>query len=114
MLTGPFGDLYRSMESVRATLGRLVGAATSMSGALQPFEHGRMFWAQEGPLKYYNEGGSTRTMIFVLCGNNVSGDILSTSYYSFAPDFWAEGQEPGGGPALVPGLYLPKRGFGKL
>ena len=114
LLTGSFGDFYRAMESVRAALGRPAGAATSTSGALQPFQHGRMFWAQEGPLTYYNEGGSTRTTIFVLCGDTVSGDVLSTSVYSFAPDFWANGQEPGGGPAPVPGLYLPKRGFGKV
>ncbi|HEY8600485.1 MAG TPA: hypothetical protein VIL85_18755 [Thermomicrobiales bacterium] len=114
LLTGEFGDLYRAIEPVRAALGRPVGPTTTTPGALQPFERGRMFWAKEGPYTYYSEGGSTRTTIFVLCGNPAQGDVLSTSYYSFAPDFWAEGQEPGGGPAPIPGRYLPKRGFGKL
>ena len=32
----------------------------------------------------------------------------------YFPDTWEESQDPGGGPAPQPGLFLPKRGFGKV
>jgi hypothetical protein len=107
LLTGPFGVLYRAHDPVRAALGRPRGAPRSLPGAMQPFERGRMYYAAFGGA----QGGT----IFVLCGGDGSGTIISQQPSAFFPDTWTEGQEPGGGP--VPGqtgLYYPQRGFGKV
>jgi hypothetical protein len=114
LLTGEFGDLYRAAGPVRAVLGRPLSMATTTPAALQPFERGRMYWAAEGPYPFYNNGISTNKTIFILCGGDQSGKVLTPTITPFAPDFWTEGQEPGGGPAPTPGLYLPQRGFGML
>ncbi len=114
LLTGEFGVLYRAVGQVRSALGRPLDTATTTPAALQTFEHGRMYWAQEGPYPYFNNGVATRKTIFALCGGDGTGRIVSTEIAPFAPDTWVEGQEPGGGPAPIPGLFLPARGFGKL
>ena len=112
-LSGLFGTLYRSEDRVRSALGR-PGKTTTTRGALQTFEGGRMYWAEEGPHSHYINGVESKKTSFALCGTAERGTIPETGFYPFAPDTWATTDEPGGGPAPKPGLYLPQRGFGKL
>jgi hypothetical protein len=76
-------------------LGLPTANETAVGGAYQAFEHGWMLWR-----------GDTRT-VYVLFDEN------PLVWYAFA-DGWVDGMEPGGGPAEQAGLYLPKRGFGKV
>ena len=108
LLEGSFGALYRTSDSVRAALGTPTGRQVASQGATQAFERGRMYWAEEGG----SYGGKT---IYVLCGGEDAGMVLSQRPNGrFFPDTWVEGQEAGGGPAPVAGLYYPQRGFGKI
>ncbi len=51
--------------------------------------------------------GNYAPEIEALCGDAARGRWFRRV------DTWAEGQPAGGGPAPTPGLYLPRRGFGK-
>ncbi|MFN8513872.1 MAG: hypothetical protein U0841_15075 [Chloroflexia bacterium] len=106
LLGGTFGRLYLTDAGVRDRLGAPRGPEQAVPGALQPFEHGLMIW----------RGDARR--IFVLVGTDLAGELAtsSTAYHTEVtwPDTWVEGEDPGGGPAPVPGRYLPQRGFGKL
>jgi hypothetical protein len=103
LLTGSLGRLYFSEASVRERLGAPRGPAQSAPGTAQPFQSGQMFWR-----------GDQRA-IYVLAGTPQSGTLLFPQSQRLAwPDTWAEGQDPGGGPAPIAGLYYPQRGFGKL
>jgi hypothetical protein len=100
-LTDRIADKYSRDPGVRARLGVPTSALTTLQGAIQPFERGAMLWRAD-----------TRT-IYILIRQDQGGSIPVGAWLSFA-DTWKEGDEPGGGPAPVPGLYLPKRGFGKV
>ncbi|HEY8598546.1 MAG TPA: hypothetical protein VIL85_08955 [Thermomicrobiales bacterium] len=113
-LSGTFGTIYRGEDRVRAALGRPLSLAVTTRGALQAFEGGRMYWAEEGPHASYSNGVESKKTILALCGTDEKGTIPSTEFYPFAPDTWTAADEPGGGSAPKPGLYLPQRGFGKL
>ncbi len=91
------GVLYITNEEVQGRLGLPTASAATAPGATQAFERGRMIW----------RGDTSR--IYVLCGGEQAGPAV----YDF-PDTWDAGQDPGGGPAPPPGLFLPQRGFGKL
>jgi hypothetical protein len=94
-------DKYGRDPGVRARLGMPTSVVTTLQGAIQPFEHGAMLWRAD-----------TRT-IYVLIRQDRGGSIPVGAWQSFA-DTWREGDEPGGGTAPAPGLYLPQRGFGKI
>ena len=55
-----------------------------------------------------------RRQIYVLAGEPQSGVLVRNFPVEYFPDTWEEGQDSGGGPAPQPGLFLPKRGFGKV
>lgn len=56
-----------------------------------------------------------RRWIYVLCGAEQSGQLIADPGNNpFFFDTFEEGQDPGGGSAPVAGLFLPKRGFGKV
>ena len=104
LLSGGLGRLYLTNPTVQQRLGAPTGPVAQGPGVIQEFERGRMIWRGD------------RRQIYVLCGDRQAGQVLvdfaaRTVYY---PDTWAEGQEPGGGAAPQAGLYLPKRGFGKV
>ncbi len=108
LLTGPLGQLFAGDERVRGLLGRPTGPATTSDGAAQAFERGLLLY----------EGAGRR--IFVLCGDPQAGMLVTSGQYpterqfpAFA-DTWQEGDDPGGGAGPTAGLYLPRRGFGKV
>ena len=85
-------------EGFQVALGQPRGPVAREPAAYQAFERGAMLWQ-----------GDSR-LIYVLCGNApASGDRVRT----FA-DPWDPTQPLGGGPGPRPGLYEPRRGFGKL
>jgi hypothetical protein len=100
LLSGPLGRLYTTNAEVRRVIGPPQGAQASVAGATQAFAGGRMIYFAPAGI------GSPGT-IRAFCG-------LRAGRLYFATDTWAEGQDPGGGPAPEPGRYLPRRGFGKL
>ncbi len=100
LLAGAFGALYTTDRAVRLALGRPTAPQATVAGATQRFEGGRMFY-----LPHYT--GNYAPEIEALCGDAVRGRWFRRV------DTWAEGQPAGGGPAPTPGLYLPRRGFGK-
>jgi hypothetical protein len=111
-LSGPLGALYTTNTAVQQQLGRPTMPVAQVPGASQDFEHGRMLWRGD------------QRWIYVLCGEHSSGNVLVSGTYDPATgggterpyfiDTWQEGQDPGGGPAPVPGLFYPVRGFGKV
>ncbi|MGN6756498.1 MAG: hypothetical protein ACTHMJ_08925 [Thermomicrobiales bacterium] len=110
-LSGPLGVLYTTNTAVQQQLGRPTMPAAQVPGAAQDFEHGRMLW--RGDLRH----------IYVLCGGPATGPVLVSGQYNpqggsqqtpFFVDTWQEGQDPGGGPAPMLGLFYPRRGFGKV
>jgi hypothetical protein len=110
LLAGSLGVFYQSNQAVHDLLGRPWGAVIQSPGALQQFEHGRMYYAARGTDRY-----AVFPAIYVLCGTADSGRVLPGPQNSAAfQDTWSAGQDPGGGPAPTPGLYYPKRGFGNV
>ncbi|HEY8602129.1 MAG TPA: hypothetical protein VIL85_27130 [Thermomicrobiales bacterium] len=109
---GSFGRLYFADRELRDRLGPPLAAATPMPGAAQEFERGRMLWL--GGLRAV--GGNPA--IYVLVGGPDGGTLYPWAYVDLHrlawPDTWREGEAPGGGPGPAPGLYEPRRGFGKL
>lgn len=98
-----FNALYVTTPQAQERLGRPRGPALFGPGAYQGFERGVMLWR-----------GETR-QIYVLCGSSQAGQVLNGNRgYNYFSDTFEEGQDPGGGPGPQPGLYEPKRGFGKL
>ncbi len=91
LLAGPFRALYLTDE------------------ALQTFERGRMYYATRQAPDYVGA-----PIIYVLCGTPERGTIPVGHTAPFYRDTWAEGQDPSGGPAPVPGRFFPRRGFGKV
>ena len=108
-LAGPFRALYLTDEAVRLRFGRPIDAAAQSPGALQTFERGRMYYATRVTPGYGGPG-----VIFALCGTAEHGQLLRGDLSGVFLNTWAEGQDPGGGPAPTPGLYNPQRGFGKV
>jgi len=108
-LAGPFRALYLTDEAVRLRFGRPIDAAAQSPGVLQTFERGRMYYATRQAPDYVGA-----PIIYVLCGAPERGTIPIGHTGAFYRDTWAEGQDPGGGPAPVPGLFFPRRGFGKV
>jgi len=106
MLSGGFGRLYLTKARVRDRLGAPRGPQVTVPGAAQSFENGLMVW--RGDLK----------RIFVFVGTPMEGSLAvgNQGYGSDVtwPDTWDAGQDPGGGAAPAPDLFLPQRGFGKL
>jgi hypothetical protein len=109
LLTGSLGLFYQSNQAMHDLLGRPWGAAIQSASAMQQFAHGRMYYAARGTDRY-----SVYPTIYVFCGDAESGQVLSSQPNAFFEDTWTEGQDPGGGPAPTPGLYYPRRGFGKV
>jgi len=109
LLAGPFRALYLTDEAVRLRFGRPIDPAAQSPGVLQTFERGRMYYATRSAPDYVGE-----PIIYVLCGAPERGTIPVGHTAAFYRDTWAEGQDPGGGPAPVPGLFFPRRGFGKV
>ena len=105
-LSGGFGTLYLADARVRERLGPPLGSAVQGPGATQAFERGRMF--------SYPPGGSNG-LIQALCGDPSAGLVFPNSRLGLGfEDSWDPSQPVGGGPGLQPGLYEPKRGFGKV
>jgi hypothetical protein len=104
-LGGDFGLLYATEPGVRGRLGAPSLPTTREVGATQEFERGRMV---------YRRAEGNVGLIYVFCGAQQTGRLIgnASSYYFF--DGWNEDQDPGGGPAPTPGLFLPQRGFGKV
>ena len=105
LLTGDLGHLYATNAGVRERLGAPTAPAVRQPGATHEFERGRMFYRR-------GEGGVG--LIYVLCGDPQAGPVIGNppSYFFF--DTFSEDQAQGGGPAPVPGLFLPQRGFGTV
>ena len=105
LLSGQLARLYLTDSTLPVLLGPPQGAAWTGPGAVQFFQGGLMIYR-----------GDTRR-IYVLHGSVQSGEALIPnpigSELAWA-DEWVEGDEPGGGAAPIPGLFLPARGFGKL
>ncbi len=105
LLAGNFGHLYATDAGVRERLGAPTEPAMQQQGVTHEFERGRMFYRRA-------EGGVG--LIYVLCGEPQSGRVIGNTPDYFFFDTFNEDQAQGGGPAPVPGLFLPKRGFGKV
>ncbi len=99
-VSGGRGILYRSDLGVRVRLMLPTGDEATSDGVVQPFERGAMIWVK-----------NTRR-IYVIAKDGLGSQPLG-DWQGFA-DTWEEGQDPGGGPAPVPNLYYPQRGFGKV
>jgi hypothetical protein len=99
-VSGGRGNLYRDDLGVRARLGLPTANEAQVHGVIQPFERGAMIWRED------------THMIYVIAKDS-NGYSPQGNWLGFA-DTWEEGQTPGGGPAPVPNLYLPQRGFGKV
>lgn len=100
IVSGGRGQLYRNDLGVRVRLGLPNGSEAQDRGVIQPFERGAMIYRE-----------STRMIYVIAKDTTVSSGVGNWRGYA---DTWTEGQEPGGGPAPVPNLYNPKRGFGKV
>jgi hypothetical protein len=100
LISGGRGILYRNNLDVRVRLGLPNSAESTEQGVIQPFERGIMI---------YRASDKTITVI-----SRDAGASLSLGNWLGFKDTWAEGQEPGGGSAPVPGLFFPQRGFGKV
>lgn len=90
--------LYLTNVRVQRLLGRPSEPAIQAPGAYLAFERGAMIWR-----------GDTRG-VWVLCNGSPSA---GTRVRGFG-DTWQEGEDPGGGLGPGPGLFEPKRGFGKI
>lgn len=88
---------YGSDTGIRIRLMQPTAAQMQVNGAFQVFERGIMVWRED-----------TKT-IYALA---LDGTGVGQSY-SF-PDTWDSSQPAGGGPAPVPGRFIPTRGFGKV
>ncbi len=108
LLAGPFRALYLTDEAVRLRFGRPANASAQSPGALQTFEHGRMYYSPRPTADYVGQ-----PYIFALCGTPERGQLIPGDLNGVFLDTWAEGQDPGGAPGPTPGLYNPQRGFGK-
>jgi len=97
-----FGLLYIGNAEVRRALGTPAAPRALAPGSAQAFERGRMYY----------RGDTGR--VYVFCGGVTGIVLLAPGGETSFPDTWAEGQDPGGGPASQPGLFYPQRGFGKL
>jgi hypothetical protein len=135
LLGDDFARLFLTDERVQVKLGAPVSAAMRSNGATQPFEYGRMLYASEAPPGWLIRGGrldrdeyvktaagasaqraDTVPTIYVLCGNAEQGRLVTNivERTAFFQDTWDESEPAGGGPGPKPGLYEPKRGFGKI
>jgi hypothetical protein len=94
------GQRYRNSIGVRVRLGLPTGAEGQAQGVVQAFERGVMVYRSD-----------TRTIY--VAAKDLGAALAIGNWQSF-PDTWAEDQPAGGGPAPVPNLYYPKRGFGKV
>ncbi len=99
-ISGGRSNLYRQDLGVRVRLGLPTANESQARGVIQPFERGAMIYRED-----------TRT-IYVIAKDGTSYQSQG-NWLRFA-DTWAEGQTPGGGPAPVPDLFFPQRGFGKV
>ncbi len=109
LLAGPFRTFYLTNEAVRFRFGRPLSAQAQSPGALQVFEHGRMYYSTR-----VTEDSSGPGVIFALCGTAEAGRLLRGDVNGVFIDTWTASQDPGGGPAPAPGRYYPQRGFGKV
>jgi hypothetical protein len=100
IVSGNRGGLYRNNLGVRVRLGLPNSAESTEQGVIQPFERGIMI---------YRASDQTITVV----SRDASAGLQIGNWRGFK-DTWAEGQEPGGGAAPVPGLFFPQRGFGKV
>ncbi|HEX5504058.1 MAG TPA: kelch repeat-containing protein [Thermomicrobiales bacterium] len=98
LLTGTIGRVYRTSAGLRDRLGAPRTAVALAPGVTQQFQKGWMFYR-----------GDTR-QIYAICFPS----SIWNGTWSVYPDTWAEGQPVGGGPGPSPGLYEPRRGFGKV
>lgn len=111
LLVGDFGRLYFVDQGLRDRLGAPIEANRQMPGATQEFERGRMFWL--GGLRTSYWGGEAG-VINIFVGGAQSGSLDNYLTRLAWPDTWREGDEVGGGLGPRPGLYEPRRGFGKV
>ena len=100
IVSGGRGGLYRNNLGVRVRLGLPNSDEVTEQGVIQPFERGIMI---------YRPSDQTITVV----SRDANSGRQIGNWLGFK-DTWAEGQDPGGGPAPVPGLFLPQRGFGKV
>jgi len=100
IVSGGRGILYRNNLGVRIRLGLPNSAESTEQGVIQPFERGIMIYR-----------ANTQTITVV--SRDANSGVQIGNWLGFK-DTWAEGQEPGGGKAPVPGLFFPQRGFGKV
>lgn len=88
---------YGSDAGVRTRLMQPTAAQMQVNGAFQVFERGIMVWRADTKMIY----------ALALDGSGIG------QWFSFQ-DTWDESQPAGGGPAPVPGRFIPTRGFGKV
>jgi hypothetical protein len=137
LLSGDFGRLFQTDPAVQVNLGKPVSAAIRTNGAMQAFEKGRMFYAEQAPSRGLVQGGyldrhynanaaasgtawaeiaDTEPTIYALCGEAQRGKVFTdhADFRYFFLDTWDESQPSGGGMGPKAGLYEPKRGFGRV
>jgi hypothetical protein len=114
LLEGDLGRFFLGSERARGLLGRPQGLAVASAGATQAFERGRMFFVEDAPpfVAYQGRWDGGRTIV-TLCTEEFSGGPTVSRVF-FHRDTWDESQSAGGGPGPQPGLYEPRRGFGKV
>ena len=100
LVSGRRGELYRREYGVRVRLMLPTGTEQQQVGVFQQFERGTMIWHKEAK------------RIYVFAKDAATSGTQGR--WRVFDDTWTEGQEPGGGPAPVPNLFRPQRGFGKV
>jgi hypothetical protein len=100
LVSGRRGQIYRSDLGVRVRLMLPTADERQQVGVFQQFERGTMIWHKE----------AKRIYVFAK-DPDVYGPLGRWLVFD---DTWTEGQDPGGGPAPVPNLFYPQRGFGKV
>lgn len=91
-----FGRIYSGQPGVAGRLGCATGGEESANGVYHEFQRGYMVWVQD-----------TRLIHIFLKGSELR--------YSIYPDTYVDGTpEPRSDVVLGEGLYLPKRGFGRV
>jgi hypothetical protein len=105
-----FQRFYTTDEALRSRLGRPVAPGLRFRAVTQAFEHGQMLYFDH---EFYPGEGKR---IYALCGDEQRGRLVGDVYgrTAYFIDTWDENQPVGGGPGPQPGLYEPRRGFGKV
>ncbi len=99
---GSIGGVVAAYPGVSERLGCPTTAWSGVAAASQPFENGRMIWADLGEQDKY-----------IFKYNNSLYAPGRPLTWQLIPDTWDESQPADTGYTAPPGLYAPTRGFGK-